>query len=130
MRIVILSAATDGKVAFWDITETCKEFLSTNSSTSASSSVNEKESSKPEKKLWNIDPVFALELHQSGINSLYFGKYAGDTYILVTGGDDNAVHVSLVTMATHATRVKVKVIAKGKNKSAHSAQITSIYIAI
>jgi hypothetical protein len=81
VRVVILSAATDGKVAFWDVTEICKEFTSTYFSESLENTG--KKGSKVEQKLLDIDPFFALELHQSGINSLYFGKYSGFSFYFV-----------------------------------------------
>ena len=73
VRMVILSAATDGKVAFWDITEICREF----SLMYCPKGVENKGKTVTEKKSLDIHPFFALELHQSGINSIYFGKYTG-----------------------------------------------------
>lgn len=54
---------------------------------------------------------------------------ASDQYVLVTGGDDNAVHVNLIgteQLVTKETEIprKVKVICSGSELSAHAAQIT------
>ena len=52
----------------------------------------------------------------------------GGRYILVTGGDDNALHVTFVTMETVSQKVIVKVTSQGGHTSAHSAQITGLFL--
>ena len=65
IRLFVLTAATDGKVAFWDVTDIYRTLASCSQSTSEM------------KKSHNLDPFFTLELHQSGINSLFYGNYTG-----------------------------------------------------
>ena len=66
------------------------------------------------------------------IDSLRVNKcilLTADTYILVTGGDDNAVHVTLITkeklvaMETDSER-SMSITCTGSTLSAHAAQVT------
>lgn len=123
IRIVVLSAATDGKVAFWDVTDICKEVLSSNILTGSEAS--EHKSTLSDHLHWRDEPVSVLQLHQSGINSIFFGKYSDSEYILITGGDDNALRTCIVAMDTGGS--KVRVTAEGNNVSAHAAQITGTW---
>lgn len=67
IKILVLSAATDGRIAFWDISEICSSVTSKPDNSSLTSSQD----------LYTQKPEFTLNVHQSGINSLYFGKYSG-----------------------------------------------------
>ena len=46
--------------------------------------------------------------------------------MLITGGDDNAVNVNIVTMDTKKGQLEVKVVSSGIDKRAHAAQITGL----
>ncbi|KAL4231612.1 WD repeat-containing protein 6 [Mactra antiquata] len=100
IKILVMSAATDGKVAFWDMTD-----LSSMST----------------------EPVFTVDVHQSGINSLYFGEYTDDRYVLVTGGDDNAVNINILMINIVDNIINISICYNGGHLSAHSAQITGVH---
>ncbi|XP_077992501.1 tRNA (34-2'-O)-methyltransferase regulator WDR6-like isoform X2 [Glandiceps talaboti] len=73
------------------------------------------------------DPICVLNTHQSGINSLAIQHYQGNDYLVATGGDDNALCVTLVELhaenATHSITVKDQY----SIPSAHAAQITGAH---
>jgi hypothetical protein len=49
--------------------------------------------------------------------------------MLVTGGDDNAIHVILLDLTwTEGQKVKVKVIGSNSKLDAHAAQVTGKFI--
>jgi len=85
-RVLLISAATNGVVTFWDITEFCSDCSETDVQAS-SNSADDSESDNVDlsafspnahKKVGAINPCFDIQLHQSGINSLQLvqqGKY-------------------------------------------------------
>ncbi|XP_052770439.1 WD repeat-containing protein 6-like [Mya arenaria] len=176
-RILLLSAAADGYVSFWDVTKycgslngsesclsesvenDCSESLSNGTSDvvdNLNTLVNE-EGSSPHKESrdckigsdvqdtrnnskhdtyrsrssenlssnGSLSPLQRINVHQSGINSLQLIKH-GNMYMLLTGGDDNAIKVTLVAIET-IIESKVKVMKSGGHLSANSAQITGIW---
>lgn len=82
-KVLILSAATDGRVAFWDISRFYEYILKTKETKTMEgesddddpepNSCDEREMALREKP--ELKPCFTLNLHQSGVNGLSIQKY-------------------------------------------------------
>ncbi|XP_068108782.1 tRNA (34-2'-O)-methyltransferase regulator WDR6 [Hyperolius riggenbachi] len=81
-RALLCSASTDGRIAFWDITNTivhAHRIL---------------DSGHTDAQAQDLGPAcFMLSPHQCGINSLHLQKTEEGQYLLASGGDDNSIHV-------------------------------------
>lgn len=62
-------------------------------------------------------------MHYQSINSKP-GIFAGDDFLIASGGDDNAVVVSLIKVSGDG----LSVAAKGSCLSAHATEITGIFL--
>ncbi|KAJ4408909.1 WD repeat-containing protein 6 [Gnomoniopsis sp. IMI 355080] len=102
-EVQVLTAATDGNIALWNM-----------------SMVNDKAT----KAVYEL--VEVVGLHQSGIKSLDVRSTSQDGYIVVTGGDDNALgHMLLVwSSARSCYMVGSRSLANG----AHAAAVTGLCI--
>ncbi|XP_052225658.1 WD repeat-containing protein 6-like isoform X3 [Dreissena polymorpha] len=178
-REVVLTAATDGRVTFWDITDVCHlvcrsrtvgrncgdedeesdtyddEVQTESSCESHRHDVNSAHSKHvfEENKLKGnnvakdileadvnagkglagvnvggdvLRKCCSIQLHQSGINSLYVQHMAENRYIVLTGGDDNAIRVTAVSMDTSDTVTRVHTDKLGGHINPHSAQVTGV----
>ncbi|XP_061194456.1 tRNA (34-2'-O)-methyltransferase regulator WDR6-like isoform X1 [Saccostrea echinata] len=67
-------------------------------------------------------PVFVLRHHQSGVNGMDWLHYKDDDFLIATGGDDNALFISLVQFDDDFIRAK----AKGFCLCAHATEITGV----
>ncbi|KAM9326731.1 tRNA (34-2'-O)-methyltransferase regulator WDR6 [Gastrophryne carolinensis] len=86
-RVWLCSAATDGRIAFWDITSTIHHAYETLD--------NELVNGQPQ----DLGPVcFSLPAHQCGTNSLHIQRTKEGQYLVATGGDDNSIHVCRLEM--------------------------------
>nr|XP_033781977.1 WD repeat-containing protein 6 [Geotrypetes seraphini] len=84
--VFLCSAATDGSIAFWDITPTV-DFAE-----------NTLELLDGEVQPQNLDiPALIVRAHQSGINSLHVEKTSEGHYLVASGGDDNSIHVCVIS---------------------------------
>ncbi|XP_060064987.1 WD repeat-containing protein 6-like [Ylistrum balloti] len=75
-----------------------------------------------------LHPIFVIPSHQSGVNSLHVFKVSGCQYVVGSGGDDNALSVSNITMATNKNNKRLEVTMNWSvlKENAHSAQITGL----
>lgn len=102
-RTVIVSMATDGKLAFWDFTNFNKNF--------------------DDSKI--LQPFYTLSAHQSGINSFSFKSLSDNTFLFASGGDDNNLILNIVSF-NFTESFSVNLITSYKNCQLHAAQITGL----
>ncbi|XP_033756154.1 LOW QUALITY PROTEIN: WD repeat-containing protein 6-like [Pecten maximus] len=76
-----------------------------------------------------LDPVFVIPSHQSGVNSLHVFKL-NVRYMVGSGGDDNALRVSNITMASNkgSSQLEITLNWSVLEGNAHSAQITGLCV--
>ena len=74
-RLVIITAATDGIVAFWDLTDIFRKYVNQSGNKNQSSSGTGPSNSLIEAA--ELEPFFTLPLHQSGINGLCLYTISG-----------------------------------------------------
>ncbi|ORZ20442.1 WD40-repeat-containing domain protein [Absidia repens] len=89
-RILFFTSATDGKVALWDINTELYSVLENIVDI-------EMDPTKPAIKL--TAPIASHHLHMSGVNALEVADYDKSSLLIVTGGEDNAVTVMLISKA-------------------------------
>lgn len=97
---VLISTATDGTIALWDI---CPDLCTQLNVT--------------------MHPYWSNRVHQSGVNCIHakvFPAGEGSLMLLVSGGDDNSVMLN----ALHIRSKNVTVVETWSSHSAHAAQIT------
>eukprot|EP00062_Callorhinchus_milii_P006138 gi/632946816/ref/XP_007888745.1/ PREDICTED: WD repeat-containing protein 6 [Callorhinchus milii] len=123
--VFLCSAATDGRIVFWDLTHTIERAR--------------REQSICDKvhQPWELGaPCFALKSHQCGINSLQVRAVGGERYLVASGGDDNALHVSVISVGTPSRcpepgqrdQASVRLIRQLRVADAHSAHVTGVRI--
>ncbi|XP_030062140.1 tRNA (34-2'-O)-methyltransferase regulator WDR6 [Microcaecilia unicolor] len=132
--VFLCSVATDGSLAFWDITPTV-DF--------AKSSL---ELTDGEVQPTNLGiPALIVQVHQSGINSLHVEKNSDGHYLVASGGDDNSIHICVISTEVTPGNVAsselgrtaryqqncsscIRLLKKFVVLSAHSAPITGLRI--
>ncbi|KAI8605550.1 WD40-repeat-containing domain protein [Dissophora ornata] len=88
--VMMFTTATDGRIVVWDITPALDLFLT---------KYNGGDGSRPTQQDYVQDlglPIADMAVHMSGVNSLYVQNLANDGIVAVSGGDDNALAVSLI----------------------------------
>lgn len=102
--IQVLTASTDGHVAVW----------------STLGSATETETEQAEYQM-----VTLAKVHQSSIKGLDLSSSSsGQSWLVITGGDDNAVHFT--TLQYSADDKTYKVLSRSRVKDAHAAGVTGI----
>ncbi|KAK2149444.1 hypothetical protein LSH36_452g01005 [Paralvinella palmiformis] len=171
-RALIISAATDGKIVFWDVTKltydsVCcertkdsdddshhhyhhhhqhhhvdrKQQVSHDSShegevvldtnyTKISTSLRRHQDQHHYQHHDNPvdigEPLWCHRCHQSGVNSLSIRKVSDLTYLIATGGDDNAICVLIIKLTfSDGNKDRVDVLKCHTKKDAHAAQVTA-----
>ncbi|XP_058845606.1 uncharacterized protein LOC117412456 [Acipenser ruthenus] len=93
-RVFLCSAATDGSIAFWDITEAVE------------GGSLEEDGGAPQRKGLG-SPFLTVRLHQSGVNSLdILETETPGRYLLASGGDDGSLQQGAVLVKSQ-DRLKV-----------------------
>ncbi|XP_064601080.1 tRNA (34-2'-O)-methyltransferase regulator WDR6-like [Liolophura sinensis] len=136
-RVFLFSCSTGGDVTFWDVTKTVLAVKKT-AQPSASEVKAEQFKSKLPDAMCTEDsvnpdfcsPVHVFQNHQSGVNSISVHQYTDRLeWLMVTGGDDNAVVFRTFTISLDGTgRVHFTPLLKCDLPSAHSAQVTGAKI--
>ncbi|KAK3589747.1 hypothetical protein CHS0354_021072 [Potamilus streckersoni] len=144
---LILSAGTDGRVAFWDCTQLYQNFIDNcvvccdESNTDHDDTMKNFSERGDDDEVTNkfpktkhsakdsacISPGFVMQCHQSGINSLQMSPYKDNQYLVVTGGDDNCLTVSVLSIC-NKPQMEICVLTQYKHLTAHAAQITGAWI--
>ncbi|XP_034235872.1 WD repeat-containing protein 6 [Thrips palmi] len=102
-KVALISSATDGMIALWDI---LPEMFTSNS---------------------GREPIWSSRCHQSGVNSLHaqvLPTSKASTILVASGGDDNSVVLTALTLGDK----EVSMIAQWSNSSAHAAQVTGVWL--
>ncbi|KAF8980771.1 WD repeat-containing protein 6 [Entomortierella lignicola] len=101
--IMMLTAATDGKIAIWDLTSALGEFLSRYDADENKTVMPHSPSyGKNKQKVRKVyaqplaSPIGEVTAHMSGVNSLYVQDLGQEGILAVSGGDDNALTVVLI----------------------------------
>eukprot|EP00055_Hartaetosiga_balthica_P015127 m.87294 g.87294 ORF g.87294 m.87294 type:complete len:1189 (+) comp8787_c0_seq3:100-3666(+) len=98
---VLLSAATSGKITFW------------------------KEAFETRKEEEEVIPLFELEAHQSGVNDYCTAMNANKLFI-VSGGDDNAVTLSVLSLKKDTGELTL--VHQETIPNAHSTAVTTCVV--
>ncbi|KAF9361880.1 WD repeat-containing protein 6 [Mortierella sp. AD094] len=101
--VMMLTAATDGKIAIWDLTSALDGFLikydaDENKTVRPHSPSYGKNKQKIQKGYaQNLDsPIAEVTAHMSGVNSLHVQNLGQEGILAVSGGDDNALATILI----------------------------------
>ncbi|XP_067908226.1 WD repeat-containing protein 6 isoform X1 [Heterodontus francisci] len=142
-RAFLCSAATDGRIAFWDISQTIERAKVEN--------ILLERTHQP----WGLEtPLLLLKAHQCGVSGLHVRPLDYGCYLLASGGDDNAIRIWVISVgvaggdddavrgetldgpctnvdgqgAGDATGVSVRVAEGPCVDSAHAAHVTGVRI--
>uniref|UniRef100_K1QY02 tRNA (34-2'-O)-methyltransferase regulator WDR6 n=1 Tax=Magallana gigas TaxID=29159 RepID=K1QY02_MAGGI len=88
---------------------------------SGMSATNMESNSSKENSIQRTKHVYFMKHHQSGVNGLDYIHLQDDDYLIASGGDDNALVVTLVRINSEG----VKVVTTGSCLCAHSTEITA-----
>ncbi|XP_072437789.1 LOW QUALITY PROTEIN: tRNA (34-2'-O)-methyltransferase regulator WDR6 [Chiloscyllium punctatum] len=133
-RVFLCSAATDGRIVFWDISGTIEKAKMA--------------TTLPEGgcRLWVLEvPCLVLNAHQCGVNGLHIRCLDPGRYLLASGGDDNAVRVWTIAVGAAGSEdsaasveasegqyvdagVSVQVTEGLRVVSAHAAHVTGVKV--
>ncbi|KAM4652828.1 tRNA (34-2'-O)-methyltransferase regulator WDR6 [Discoglossus pictus] len=113
-RIFLCSAATDGSIAFWDITNTILHAYKV------------LEDDLAALQPCDLGPLcLTLRAHQCGINSLQIQETKDGGYLVASGGDDNSVQLSVVSVDRS---VGVRLLHESSVPSSHAAHVTGLRV--
>ncbi|XP_063797201.1 tRNA (34-2'-O)-methyltransferase regulator WDR6 [Pseudophryne corroboree] len=119
-RVMLCSAATDGCIAFWDITSTV----------SNAGRMLEKEHSEVQPQdLGTL--CLTVSAHQCGINSLHVQRTTAGHYMVASGGDDNSIHICWLTLdhvPEDGETGSAQLLKSFSTPSAHAAHVTGLRI--
>lgn len=102
-RHVLVSMATDGHLTFWDMSDLSNEA--------------------------DIQPFGYSKVHQSGINSCTTKYLDNNMRLFLTGGDDNAIVLSVVEFElSKFGKMTCKTISCFTDVGVHCAQVTGLYL--
>lgn len=119
-RVLLCSAATDGRIALWDISGTVSH---------ADRILEKGHIDCPLQDLGSI--CFTLSTHQCGINSLCVQMCSDGQYLVASGGDDNSICVcwlKLDYMSQDGPQGGVQLLRTVSATSAHAAHVTGLRI--
>ncbi|XP_034287578.1 tRNA (34-2'-O)-methyltransferase regulator WDR6 isoform X1 [Pantherophis guttatus] len=117
------SAATDGSIAFWDITAALGHFAAI-----------VKTGDIQMKPLALESPVLTVQAHSCGVNSLHIQKTAERRFVVVSGGDNGSISVHVIEVKAESAavgqetpaRAGIQVIRKVSRLCAHAAHVTGV----
>ncbi|GAB4818244.1 hypothetical protein N2152v2_005290 [Parachlorella kessleri] len=131
-RHVVLSGATDGGLAAWDLSSIARQYLrhceaSTAQGTAAATAAAGDATRRRPAESWqevDLGPSLALEgVHQSGINALAAVLIGDDDKVLaVTGGDDQALAFTLLQVSPSTA-----VLAQLHLPNAHASAVRAVW---
>ncbi|KAJ6079343.1 hypothetical protein N7467_009096 [Penicillium canescens] len=120
--VSLISAATDGHFTFWDLTSTLDPFYTITHSTLKAKKPFDGSSFSPE----NITCESRYLIHSNSIKSLELIPISDTNTVIVAGGDDNSISVSLLTsssdpsLSAQVTTVSIP--------DAHAAAVTAVKV--
>nr|XP_056720125.1 WD repeat-containing protein 6 [Euleptes europaea] len=121
-RHFLVSAATDGGIAFWDITATID---------GATEAVK---AEVREMKLLALGTlVFTIQAHSCGVNSLHVQETVSSRFLVASGSDDGSIHVCVIEVNAESLVYQgtvggdgVRVLRKFSRLCAHAAHVTGV----
>ncbi|XP_054834503.1 WD repeat-containing protein 6 [Eublepharis macularius] len=121
-RQFLVSAATDGAIAFWDITATIDCAME-----AVKAKVREVELLALE------TPVFTIQAHSCGVNSLHVQETASGHFLVASGSDDGSIHICVIEVNVKSIVNKgtiggagIHVLRKFSRLCAHAAHVTGV----
>ncbi|KAF9330500.1 WD repeat-containing protein 6 [Linnemannia elongata] len=135
--VLMFTAATDGKIAVWDITGPLDRFLevyrtdeiNTAQALSSSSVGRERKRARRDHVQTLGSPAVEVSVHMSGVNGLFIQDMGVDGIVTVSGGDDNALSVTRIRTVWDAKQRTVKVSSAKvvhRNAYAHGSAIQAV----
>ncbi|NXV78854.1 WDR6 protein, partial [Atlantisia rogersi] len=120
-RHLLCSAATDGSIAFWDITSTIAE---------ATAALHQTEGEVQPLDLGA--PLLTVMAHSCGVNSLHVHERLEGRYLVASGSDDGSIHVCLLEVSLSggeaAAGTCLQVLERVARPCAHAAHVTGIRV--
>ncbi|KAM6126465.1 tRNA (34-2'-O)-methyltransferase regulator WDR6 [Phoenicopterus ruber ruber] len=118
---LLCSAATDGSVAFWDITSPIADVTDT---------LHCEEGEMQPLALGA--PLLTIMAHSCGVNSLHVHETPEGQYLVASGSDDGSIHVCLLEVALSggeaAAGTCLRVLERAARPCAHAAHVTGIRV--
>ncbi|XP_065701788.2 tRNA (34-2'-O)-methyltransferase regulator WDR6 isoform X3 [Patagioenas fasciata] len=118
-RHLLCSAATDGSVTFWDITNPIKD---------AVDALHQGEGEMQPLALGT--PLLTVMAHSCGVNSLHIHQTPEGPYLVASGSDDGSIHVCLleVALGEGTAGTCLCVLERVARPCAHAAHVTGIRV--
>ncbi|KAJ7317115.1 hypothetical protein JRQ81_003277 [Phrynocephalus forsythii] len=119
---IVASAATDGSVAFWDVSATLD--LVTQAVKAEGG----------ERKVLDLGTwLLTIQAHSCGVNSLQVHKMAGGRFLVASGSDDGSISVSDIEVSDESivdgeapAKMGVRVLRTFSRPCAHAAHVTGV----
>ncbi|KAF9960846.1 WD repeat-containing protein 6 [Mortierella alpina] len=134
--IMMLTAATDGKIAAWDLTRALDAFLAkydaqeTKPVQPHSSSVGKNRKKLQKEHAQGLErPIAEVVVHMSGVNSLFAQDAGQNGIIIVSGGDDNALVATRIEATWDAANRAIKAQSArevARDNDAHGSAIQAV----
>ncbi|KAJ5671277.1 hypothetical protein N7507_000404 [Penicillium longicatenatum] len=121
--VTLITAATDGYFTLWDLTDTLKRFY-----TIKSSSLKAIGPFDPDTSPEDITCENRHEVHSNSIKAMELVLVSGTTTMVVSGGDDNSLSISLLGPAPNGTAEADTYVSTISIPDAHAASITAIKV--
>ncbi|KAL4446854.1 hypothetical protein ABPG77_008098 [Micractinium sp. CCAP 211/92] len=100
LQHIVLSGATDGSVAVWDVTPVATAAALATVASAAARAAPELAGEVQEQPLAELSPVLVLTgLHQSGVNDVAAVPAGNGRLLLLTGGDDQALCLTMLQLS-------------------------------
>ncbi|XP_014662156.1 PREDICTED: WD repeat-containing protein 6-like [Priapulus caudatus] len=123
-RLLLVTSATDGCIAFWDVEKVVVNFMEERCERDDEGT----DSTKMFPKQMEA-PMFCItSAHQSGVNSICLSSLPDDKLLVASGGDDNSLRLTVLQTARRDAGVTMEIICTHVEASAHAAQITGIKV--
>ncbi|KFQ69780.1 WD repeat-containing protein 6, partial [Phaethon lepturus] len=120
-RHLLCSAATDGSVAFWDITSPIAD---------AVDALHRAEGEMQPLALGT--PLLTVMAHSCGVNSLHVCETPEGQYLVASGSDDGSIHVCLLEVALDRDKgtagTCLRLLEQVARPCAHAAHVTGIRV--
>ncbi|NXK25259.1 WDR6 protein, partial [Arenaria interpres] len=120
-RHLLCSAATDGSIAFWDITGSLTDVVD---------ALHRAEGEMQPLALGA--PLLSVMAHSCGVNSLHIRETPEGQYLVASGSDDGSIHVCLLEVALGkgeaAAGTCLRVLERVARPCAHAAHVTGIRV--
>ncbi|NXS50842.1 WDR6 protein, partial [Balaeniceps rex] len=120
-RHLLCSAATDGSIAFWDITSPIAD---------ATDTLHRAEGEMQPLALGA--PLLTIMAHSCGVNSLHIHEMPEGRYLVASGSDDGSIHVCLLEVALGGGEATagtcLRVLERVARPCAHAAHVTGIRV--